>query len=115
MTNTTSETNAANRRSVPLPERSSTALWVIAGAVIVLTVIGFMVWGGSSTPVTTTTAPQVENNVTVAPKAEPAPSTTTTMDAQPPVTAPATTITPAPAVTPPATPPAPAQQPAVNP
>ena len=113
MTNTTSETNAANRRSVPLPERSSTALWVIAGAVIVLTVIGFMVWGGSSTPVTTTTVPQVENNVTVAPPL-PAPSTTTTMDAQPPVEAPAaTTIAPAPAETAPA--PAPVQQPAANP
>ena len=112
----TDTTTEASRRSVPLPDRSSSGLWVIAGIVIVLAVIGMMVWGGSTIPVTTTTLPQVENNVTVAPPAEPAPSTTTTMDAQPPVKAPATTtITPAPAETPPAAAPAPAQQPVVNP
>ena len=112
----TDNTNEASRRSRPLPERSLSALWVIAGIVIVLAVIGLMLWGGSTTPDTTTTAPQVENNVTVAPSPQPAPSTTMTKDAQPPVEAPATTtITPAPAETSPVTAPAPAQQPAVNP
>ena len=105
--------NPNEARSRYLPGRSSSALWLIAGIVIVLAVIGLMMWDGSATPVTTTTAPQVENNVTVAPPL-PAPSTTTTMDAQPPVEAPAaTTIAPAPAETAPA--PAPVQQPAANP
>lgn len=96
-----------------MPEKSSSAMWLIAGVVIVLAIIGLMVWGGSSTPVSTTTAPSVENNATVTPSTPttPAPADTTKMDAQPPADAPATTtVTPAPAETPtaPATTPAPA-------
>ena len=90
-------------------KRFSTTGWLIAGAVIVAAIIGYMIFGHSTSPLSTSATPPVQNNVTVG---QPAPSTPTTMDAQPAGQAPSTTITPAPApAVAPATPEAPATKP----
>ena len=101
-------------------KRSSTVGWLIAGVIAVAAIVGYVIFGQSTSPVTTSTTPQVENNVTIE---QPAPSTTTTQDALPADQAPSTTITPAPGQTaaPPAPgapvtePPAPAQAPVTTP
>lgn len=98
-------------------DRSNGALWLIAGIVAVLAIIGLISWGETSrTVVPATDAPQVENKVDSEPPAQPAPSNTTKMDAQPSTEAPApTTVAPSPAEPPPATATEPAQPPAANP
>lgn len=100
-------------------EKSSGAGWLIAGIVIVAAIVGVMLLAPFDRTVTTTTTanpPAVENNVTVQPPAETAPSTTK-MDSQPaaktapaaqPATPAAPAIEPAPAAGQPAQPAAPA-------
>ena len=98
-------------------EKSSGVVWLIAGIVVVLAIIGLISWDQTSGPVApTATTPQVENKVNIEPPTLPVPDNTTTMDAQPPADAPATTtVTPTPAEVPPAPATVPAQPPATNP